>query len=77
MKMEDRDQVIANALAALAEPSPVAHFRALRARRPFSGLGTRKGAPRKKGALTCSFLLERTTGFEPATPTLARLCSTS
>jgi hypothetical protein len=26
--------------------------------------------------LTCGFL-ERTTGFEPATPTLARWCSTS
>ena len=32
--------------------------------------------PLRRGGLTCTFV-ERTTGFEPATPTLARLCSTN
>ena len=40
-------------------------------RRPREGEGALR-----RGPLTCCFV-ERTTGFEPATPTLARLCSTT
>jgi hypothetical protein len=39
--------------------------------------GNRKAVAGLKTAADLRFCLERTTGFEPATPTLARWCSTN
>ncbi len=87
----ERDKAIAEALSELAArprnphlrpvPSPAGPWRGGprgRRRRSRPARGTRDARPdRATEAPERASDLERTTGFEPATPTLARLCSTS
>ena len=63
---------IADALDATYRETPAAHSRPRAEIAPIPDANQR---PRKAADLRT--LRERTTGFEPATPTLARLCSTS